>query len=217
MSNNLMPEIMKMLGVEYGEAFKIRRPDYEVCEKGIYAFLEGEGLTKKNKQGVFDSNSSIEFEDLCLGNYEIVKLPWEPQCGEVYYWPSTIRQEVRIECFNWRGDAFDLAMKALGMVYKTKKEAQAHFAEDYERLTGKKLEEQAIVKIPWEPKRGESYYAMSVVDPAHPKIACYDWNGSAADYECLKEGLVHKTQAEAEAHMAEDYERLTGKTLDFLE
>ena len=47
---NMIPEIIKMLGVEYGEEFKIRRPDYEVCEKGVYAFFENEGLVKKNKQ-----------------------------------------------------------------------------------------------------------------------------------------------------------------------
>ena len=63
-------------------------------------------------------------------------------------------------------------------------------------------------KVPWVPKRGDSYYAMSIVNY---KIANYDWNGSAADYECLEKGLLHKTQAEAEAHMAEDYKKLTGK------
>ncbi len=40
MSKNLIPEISKLLGVEMEEAFKIRRPDYEVCENGIYAFLK---------------------------------------------------------------------------------------------------------------------------------------------------------------------------------
>lgn len=140
MSNNLMPEIMKMLGVEYGEAFKIRRPGYEVCEKGIYAFFEGEGLMKKNKQGVFDSNSSIEFEDLCLGNYEIVKLPWEPKQGEEYW---TIHFEPvgkpRAILYPWMGDKPDFANLRLNMVYRTKEEAKAHFADDYERLTGKRL------------------------------------------------------------------------------
>ena len=52
MSKNLIPKIAKLLGVELEEAFKIRRPDYEVCENGIYAFFEGEGLMKKNKQVV---------------------------------------------------------------------------------------------------------------------------------------------------------------------
>ena len=84
MAKNLIPEIMKMLGVEYGEEFKIRRPDYEACENGIYAFFEGEGLMKRNEQGEFDNNSSIEFEDLCLGDYEVVKLPWEPKVGDKY-------------------------------------------------------------------------------------------------------------------------------------
>ena len=137
MSNNLMPEIMKMLGVEYGEAFKIRRPGYEVCEKGIYAFFEDEGLMKKNKQGVFDSNSSIEFEDLCLGNYEIVKLPWEPKYKEEYFFPNIRQKTVAIE--QWTDETFDYAMKVLGMVYRTREEAEAHMAEDYERLKGKTL------------------------------------------------------------------------------
>ena len=140
MSKNLIPEISKLLGVEMEEAFKIRRPDYEVCENGIYAFFENEGLMKKNEQGEFDSNSSIEFEDLCLGNYEVVKLPWEPKRDEFYYWPSASNKKVGLG--RWHGDTFCCAMKALGMIYRTVEEAQAHFAEDYERLTGKKLEEQ---------------------------------------------------------------------------
>ena len=137
MSKNLIPEIIKILGVEYGEAFKIRRPDYEVCEKGIYAFFEGEGLMKKNKQGVFDSNSSIEFEDLCLGNYEIVKLPWEPKYKEEYFFPNIRQKTVAIE--QWTDETFDYAMKVLGMAYRTREEAEAHMADDYKRLTGKPL------------------------------------------------------------------------------
>ena len=137
MSKNLIPEISKLLGVEMEEAFKIRRPDYEVCENGIYAFFENEGLMKKNEQAEFDNNSSIEFKDLCLGNYQVVKLPWEPKYKEYYYCPSVTERRV-IELL-WLDDTCDYALKALGMVYKTKKEALEHFAEDYERLTGKPL------------------------------------------------------------------------------
>lgn len=140
MDRNLMPEIMKMLGVEYGEEFKIRRPGYEVCEKGVYAFFENEGLMKKNEQSEFDNNSSIEFEDLCLGDYEVVKLPWEPKYKEYYYCPSITQRSV-IE-FLWIGDTHDYAMKAIDMVYRTKEQAEAHFAEDYQRLTGEPLEVQ---------------------------------------------------------------------------
>ena len=137
MSKNLIPEIAKLLGVEMEEAFKIRRPAYEVCEKGVYAFFENEGLMKRNEQGEFDNNSSIEFEDLCLGNYEIVKLPWEPKYGEIYYFLDINEKEIM--SYPWENDTFDYAMKALGMIYRTEEGAQAHFAEDYERLTGKPL------------------------------------------------------------------------------
>ena len=141
MSKNLIPEIINLLGVELEEAFKIRRPDYEVCEKGVYAFFENEGLMKKNEQGEFDNNSSIEFEDLCLGNYEIVKLPWKPKNGEIY-WTIVFRGNGKPFAGRlfWNGDNTDFGMKALNMVYRTREEAEAHMAEDYMKLTGKKLE-----------------------------------------------------------------------------
>ena len=138
MAKNLMSNIAWFLGVELGEEFKLRILEKEVCEPGIYKFDLGEGLVKKDKNGVFNSNSSIEFEDLCLGNYEIVKLPWEPEEGERYCYPSVSAKNV--DCTNWICCSFDYAMKALGMIYKTPEEAQAHFAENYEKLTGKKLE-----------------------------------------------------------------------------
>ena len=138
MAKNLISNIAWFLGVELGEEFKLRILEKEVCEPGIYKFDLGEGLVKKDKNGVFNSNSSIEFEDLCLGNYEIVKLPWEPREGERYFYPSVIAKNV--DCTNWICCSFDYAMKALGMIYKTPEEAQAHFAENYEKLTGKKLE-----------------------------------------------------------------------------
>ena len=137
MGKNLMLQIAKLLGVETGEEFKIRRPDYEVCENGIYAFFEGEGLMKKNEQGEFDSNSSIEFEDLCLGNYEVVKLPWEPQEGDMYYILNT--RALFIESFMWDNGTFDYLAKNMGIIYRTKAEAEAHLEEDYKRLTGKPL------------------------------------------------------------------------------
>lgn len=141
MAKNLMQEIIKILGVEYGEAFKIRRPGYEVCENGVYAFFEGEGLMKRNEQGEFDNNSSIEFEDLCLDNYEVVKLPWEPKNGEKYWSIHfTGIDKPYTDAHTWTGHDLDFVFLRLGVVYRTKEEAEAHLAEDYERLTGRKLE-----------------------------------------------------------------------------
>lgn len=143
MAKILIPDIAKLLGVELDEEFQIRSSGCKKCEPGIYKFDLGEGLVKKDENGVFNSNSSVEFEDLCLGNYEIVKLPWEPKKGMRYYFPrvdANLKGEMAVGDYDWDFETFDLAMKALGMVYRTKEEAEAHFAEDYEKLTGKKLE-----------------------------------------------------------------------------
>lgn len=207
MAKNLMPEIIKMIGVEYGERFKLRIAGKESCEAGLSFFTErGNLMWISSHNEVSESNDEIF--NILSGFYEVVKLPWEPKNCDDYYILNV--ETGRIECYSWGATTFDLAVKSLGIIYRTEEEAKAHMSEDYERLTGEKLEEQ---KIPWEPQRGESYYAISVVDHAYPKIAHYDWNGSASDYECLEKGLVHKTQAEAEEHFAEDYERLTGKEL----
>lgn len=138
MSKNLIPEIINLLGVELEEAFKIRRPDYEVCENGIYAFFEGEGLMKKNKQGEFDNNSSIEFEDLCLGNYEVVKLPWEPEPGDEFWYPNPVTETVGSAA--WYPTVDKLAYRALGLVFRTKTEAQAHMDEAVKLLLKNKQE-----------------------------------------------------------------------------
>ena len=204
MGKNLMPEVAALLGVEIGEEFIIENADRK---ENVVLAMDGFHVIQPN--GALDPDCCRLLSKVLQGLYEVEKLPWEPKLNEYYYCPSV--RQIGVSYVKWWGDIIDYALKALGMVYRTKEEAEAHMAEDYERLTGNKLEEQAIVKIPWEPKRGESYYAMSIVGCAQPKIACYDWNGSAADYECLKNGLVHKTQAEAEEHFAEDYERLTGK------
>ena len=209
MVKNLMPEVAKLLGVEIGEKFKIQAlGSKEDDNSTILAWLTEQGLCVENNYVCNDGENKYLVKAL-TGELKIFKLPWEPKNCDDYYILNV--ETGRIECYSWGATTFDLAVKSLGIIYRTEEEAKAHMSEDYERLTGNKLEEQAIVKIPWEPKRGESYYAMSIVGCAQPKIACYDWNGSAADYECLKNGLVHKTQAEAEEHFAEDYERLTGK------
>lgn len=139
MGKTLIPNIAELLGVELDEEFQIRSSGCKKCEPGIYKFDLGEGLVKKDENGVFNSNSSVEFEDLCLGNYEIVKLPWEPVRGDNYFFPSLPKNCV-VKLI-WTDNTYDYALKALGMVYRTRDEAQARFAEDYEKLTGKKLEE----------------------------------------------------------------------------
>lgn len=73
-------------------------------------------------------------------------------------------------------------------------------------LTG----ELKIFKLPWEPKEGDKYYAPSLPT----KSICIEiWRNETCDYALKALGMVSRTQEEAEAHLAEDYKRLTGKPL----
>ena len=78
------------------------------------------------------------------------------------------------------------------------------------RLITGKLEHR---KLPWEPKDDEKYWSISFVNKLSPYVESYIWNGDDTDFFKLKLGMVYRTQAEARAHLAEDYERLTGKPL----
>ena len=66
------------------------------------------------------------------------KKPWVPKKDEQFYRPNILIEAVSNE--KWCGSTLDYALKELGMVYRTREEAEAHFAEDYEKLTSKKLE-----------------------------------------------------------------------------
>ena len=65
-----------------------------------------------------------------------------------------------------------------------------------------------VKKIPWEPKHGERYYCP------HAKLKAVTknlWLGDHIDYAMLALGMIYRTEEEAEEHLAEDYEKLTGK------
>lgn len=133
MAKNLMPEVAKLLGVEIGEKFII-----ENAEHNLQVVLVADGLHVTKDDFLGSSNSKLLQNVLC-GLFGVKKLPWEPVKGDNYFFPSLPRNCV-VKLI-WTDNTYDYALKALGMVYRTRDEAQAHFAEDYEKLTGKKLEE----------------------------------------------------------------------------
>ena len=132
MSKNLIPEIAKLLGVEIGEKFII-----ENAEHNLQVVLVADGLHVTKDDFLGSSNSKLLQNVLC-GLIEVKKLQWEPVKGDKYFFPSLPKNCV-VKLI-WTDNTYDYALKALGMVYRTREEAQEHFAEDYERLTGKKLE-----------------------------------------------------------------------------
>lgn len=133
MGKNLMPEVAKLLGVEIGEKFII-----ENTEHNLQVVLIADGLHVTKDDFLGSSNSKLLQNVLC-GLFEVKKLPWEPKYREYYYYPSVCAKAVLKAL--WIGITRDYTAKALGMIYRTREEAEAHLAEDYEKLTGKKLVE----------------------------------------------------------------------------
>ena len=133
MTKNLMPEIAKLLGVELGEEFIIENADRKET-----VVLGMDGLHVIQPNNVVGPDHGKLLSKVLQGLYEVKKLPWEPVKGDKYFFPSLPKNCV-VKLI-WTDNTYDYALKALGMVYRTREEAQEHFAEDYERLTGKKLE-----------------------------------------------------------------------------
>ena len=133
MAKNYMAEVAKMLGVELEEEFKIEF-DNGILSNNKYILLD-KGMVYCD--GAFVSASCVW--RIINGEYKVVKLPWKPKFKEAYYYPCTYEQQIFYS--SWVGSTLDYAMYNLGMCYKTKEEAEAHFAEDYKKLTGKELKE----------------------------------------------------------------------------
>ena len=132
MAKNFMAAVAKMLGVEIGEEFIIENADRKEI---VLLAMDGFHVIQPNN--VLSPDHGRLLSKVLQGLYEVKKKPWVPKYKEYYYCPSITQRRV-IE-FLWLGDTRDYAMKAIGMVYRTKEEAEAHFAEDYEKLTGKPL------------------------------------------------------------------------------
>ena len=132
MAKNCMAAVAKMLGVELGEEFIIENKDSK--ETVVFA---ADGFHVIQPNNVVGPDHGKLLSKVLQGLYEVKKKPWVPKKDESYYIPSVSNQCV--QKYFWHEYTLDFAMKALGMIYRTKEEAEAHFAEDYEKLTGKPL------------------------------------------------------------------------------
>lgn len=139
---NLIPEIAKMLGVEVGEEFKLKQTTGDI-KSAKYRFRNiGDQIIYERTDfcGDWTMCSAEEVGLLVLGKHEIVKLPFKPKDGDLYYWVSIVRTpKVEKKCY--RRETFDYTNKYCGNCFRTEVEAEKHKYEIYEKLTGKKWEE----------------------------------------------------------------------------
>lgn len=121
MSKNLIPQIAKMLGVELGEAFKVKGDD-----ETTYIFTDdGLKLTYDGGIGIVEISSDVAFAALVNGKDEIVKLPWKPKKGDVYFTFELLGGKWVVRSFWWGGFPNEYALLDKGWVYRTKEEAEA--------------------------------------------------------------------------------------------
>ena len=139
--SNLMPEVLKMLGVEYGEEFKLQARDTELYKNNSFFFKKDYGLYIVNLNGSTGNANDMVYYIL-RGDYKIVKLPWRPKDGD-RYWTVIFKGDNKpsVDWYIWGSYAGDYTRLKLGLIYRTKEEALAHVKADYEKLTGRKLEQ----------------------------------------------------------------------------
>ena len=132
MAKNCMAAVAKLLGVELGEEFIIENADRKET-----VVLAADGFHVIQPNNVVGPDHGKLLSKVLQGLYEVKKIPWEPKEDEHFYRPNILSKAVSNE--TWCGSTLDYALKAFGMIYRTKAEAEAHLAEDYEKLTGKPL------------------------------------------------------------------------------
>lgn len=123
MAKNLMYEICKMFGVELFEEFKVV---YKVVNKTVF-----EIICNFTKEGLFvHEGDSGKYEkellaDIICGKAEIVKLPWKPKKGAVYFTFELLGGKWVVRSFWWCGLPNEYALLDKGWVYRSQAEAEA--------------------------------------------------------------------------------------------
>lgn len=116
MSKNLIPEIAKMLGVELGEEFKIKGYD-PTC------WFDLDGLHFDG--WVAEDEEDAMLHNLLCGEAEIIKLPWKPKKGDVYFTFGLLGDKWVVRSLWWGGFPEEYALLSKGWMYRTEKEVQA--------------------------------------------------------------------------------------------
>ena len=124
--DNKMAEAAKLLGVELDEVFFFkgrsgRLSCYTYYSKTYLKFTEN-GLKESADRTSWHSAAAWVWNGLITGALQIVKLPWKPSYGEVYYMPSVINENKYVRLF-WHDSGTYENFYQQGMVCRTKEEA----------------------------------------------------------------------------------------------
>ena len=120
---NHMAEVAKMFGVELGESFKITS-DTQGDYQNYYRFTENNCLEMSDDGVEWGMTVTLTLRGILMGDIRIVKLPWKPQKGEMYYFPDMGTSSLG-SCLCWLGTETDKNLYDRGFVFQTIEEAIA--------------------------------------------------------------------------------------------
>lgn len=120
-----MKEFANLFSVELDEEFIIS------YISGVYKFTKSGLKVKSGGEWIY---SNLKLMDFLIGKHEIVKLPWQPDVGDEYYYPSFDLK--RVSNSRWNNETFDFAYKEAGMVFRTKEECKAALPELRKKYLG---------------------------------------------------------------------------------
>ena len=127
MSKNYMAEVAKLLGAELGESFKITsdtQGDYPGDYQNYYRFTENNCFETSVDGVKWETATVIVLRGILMGDTRIVKLPWKPRKGEMYYFPDMGTSSLG-SCLCWLGTETDKNLYDRGFVFQTIEEAIA--------------------------------------------------------------------------------------------
>lgn len=136
MNKNIMSQIAQLLGVELGEEFKVNI----ATEDEIFRITEIGLELKKLESGSSDTGKTTfqvwktipsSFVKLCTGEAKIVKLPFNPKQGDVYwtFYRSTFSDKWLVTSVTWANTVTDIAKLKVGWCYRTEAEAKSALPE----------------------------------------------------------------------------------------
>lgn len=123
MRKNYMAEVAKLLGVELGESFKTTSSTQGNYHR-YYQFTDKKGFETSVDGVEWEMAAAVTLRDILMGETEVVKLPWKPRKGEMYYFPDMGTSSLG-SCLCWLGTETDKNLYDRGFVFQTIEEAIA--------------------------------------------------------------------------------------------
>ncbi len=133
MSNgrNIMGVIAEEYDLNLGEQFLLKNFD-----KTVKAILIEDGLHTISDEGILSSTNHKLLSKLCMGLYQVEKIPFVPKVGDPYFRIHINDDGETYQVIEavWEGKDIDYMARLAGLVYQTLDEALSNLPDDYKRL-----------------------------------------------------------------------------------